>query len=95
MRTLTVNFKIVTSAPGDENLSVVVASVLRQMAEHALIQNGTYKSGDEFTFRYTKPATSEVLVWTSFEGQEQARGKIVDFPEQTFEVKVIATYENQ
>ncbi len=94
MRTLTVNLKIVTSAPGDENLSEVVASVLKQMAEHPDISCGGFESGQEFTFRYTSQAQKEVMIYQAIEPHDQLHAVMVDRPEQTFVATVIGTYEN-
>lgn len=96
MRTLTVNFNIVTSAPGDENLSAVIADTLKRMAESPTLLDGSYESGQEFMYIFTRPARKDVLTFQAIEPHDQLQGVLVDIPEQTFVATVTATaaYEN-
>ena len=50
MRTLTVNFKIVISEPGEENLSYVIARTLESLTMAPSIQDGSFASGAQFGF---------------------------------------------
>lgn len=94
MRTLTVNFKIITQAEGDENLSEVIAYVLKGMAEHPQICNGNYASGDKFSFEHTIAGRKDVFVYQLIGPVDQPAGRLVDYPPQTFKAEVTATYEN-
>ena len=94
MRTLTVNFKIVTSAPGDENLSEVISHVLKRIAGHPEIAHGDYASDAEFILHYTIAGRKEVATYQAIEPHDQLQGVLVDYPPQTFKATVTATYEN-
>ena len=92
MRTLTVNFKIVTSAPGDENLSEVVADVLEQLAHVPEIRDGSYPSGAQFTVTHNAPPKTDVFVMVIHPDDPVAH--LVDLPAWKAQAKVTATYEN-
>lgn len=93
MRTITVNFKIVTSAPGDEPLAPVIAHALTQLAQQADVYQCGLENGQEFTFTYTSPQKRDVFIYSSVDGREQIRESLINIPEQTFEANVTTTYD--
>ncbi len=92
VRTLTVNFKIVTSAPGDDPLCEVIESVLKLMAVHPEISHGTYQSGAEFTFDYAAQPKKDMFVMLAHPDDPILHP--VEIPAWRAQTKVTATYEN-